>query len=77
MSAFITVALDAAEADVHVDCWETPQGPAAKVALGTDVQLVATSSDPAALRAMAQALLDLAEWRERILAAATPKQVAA
>lgn len=74
MSAFVTVALDAAPDEVRVDSWETPHGPQAAVYLGRDVQLVATSAAPATLRAAAQALLDLADWRDDHLAA--PKAVA-
>lgn len=74
MSAFVTVALDGQPAEVRVDCWDGRRGPEAAVYLGGDVQLVATNANPATLRAAAQALLDLAEWREN---APTTKAVAA
>lgn len=69
MSAFVTVGLDGSEADVQVERWENDRGPGAMVKLGRDVQLVASHADPATLRALAVALVDLAEWREDILAA--------
>lgn len=77
MSAFVTVALDGRTDDVRVDSWEAPQGPAAAIRLGMDVQLVATNASPELLRHLASALSDLAAWREGVLsAAASPLAVA-
>lgn len=64
---FVTAAL-ADEADVRIARWMTDRGPAAALHLGTDIQLVATGADPAALRALAAALTELAEWREQVIA---------
>jgi hypothetical protein len=71
MSAFVTLDLSGDTADVRPAYWENQYGPAAAIRLGNTAQLVGTSSDPAVLRALAAALVEMADWREAVLAAST------